>query len=106
MYIKETLFLLSILESTHGVDLESSAADDNLPNTGDLLPPEGKIWRGSTMQPRTYDEGSWYGMNPYDFEERYGEPLHIMRTFRTKSNPEITTEAEWIRDGGILFYSI
>ena len=104
MYIKETLFLLSILESTHGVDLSSSAADDNLPNTGDLLPPEGKIWRGSTMQPSVF--GAWSGVDPYLFEEMYHEPLSIMRTFRTSSNTEITTEAEWIRNGGILFYSI
>ena len=37
----------------------------------------------------------------------YGVPLQIHRTFSNVDNPRIRPkEAQWVRDGGILFYSI
>lgn len=106
MYLKTALSLLSILDLSQAINLGSPEEEPMMPNMQEGLLPPNKIWRGSTMQPGYFDTGSWYGMNPYEFEERYGEPLHIMRTFKASSNPEIDTEAEWIRNGGILFYSI
>ena len=48
------------------------------------------------------------GADPRDFEKFYGEPLQIYRSFNNKSNLKITTsaEAEWVEEGGIVFYSL
>ena len=72
-----------------------------------LLPPEGKVWRGSTIDVNGVFEGDWKsGADPKDFEEYYGETLHIYRQFNNKSNTEMTTEFEFAKNGGIVFYSI
>ena len=72
-----------------------------------LLPPEGKLWRGSTIDVNGILPGDWKsGADPRDFEAYYGEPLHIYRQFNTLSNDEMTTEVEYARNGGIVFYSI
>ena len=108
MYLKEAFALLSILVFTFGLDLDISTGDVDhiLPNMQEgLLPPNEKIWRGSTIA-AALEESDWYGTDPNLFEEMYDVPLQIYRTFRANSNPKITKEAQWIRDGGILFYSI
>ena len=48
------------------------------------------------------------GADPRDFEKFYGEPLQIYRSFNNKSNRSITrsAEAEWVEEGGIVFYSL
>ena len=72
-----------------------------------LLPPEGTLWRGSTIDVNGILEGSWSaGADPKDFEAYYGQPLHIYRQFNTSSNDEMTTEFEFAENGGIVFYSI
>ena len=89
--------------------LYPTVSENFMPNRQDgLLPPEGSIWRGSTMEDviSGHTAGSWSGVDPHVFEDVYDVPLHIYRTFRNKSNWEIKTEAKWIEEGGILFYSI
>jgi hypothetical protein len=75
-----------------------------LPNLQEgLLPPNG-MWRGSTIDSTLK---SWSGADPYSlWEDVWNLPLHIYRTFKAKSNAEITEEVPWIEAGGILFYSI
>ena len=76
-----------------------------MPNRLDnLVPPYGYKWRGSTID----IEGTWMsGRDPKEnFEDVWNQPLHIFRTFKSKSNPEIRNELPWIESGGILFYSI
>ena len=48
------------------------------------------------------------GADPREFEELYGVPLHIYRSFNNKSNDSIvdSAEYEWVQDGGIVFYSL
>ena len=108
MYLKETFTRLSILAYALGIDLYAATTevDPTLPNMQEgLLPPDGKIWRGSTIDSKL-EVSSWAGTDPNYFEEEYGVPLQIFRTFRSKSNAKITTEASWIKNGGILLYSI
>ena len=50
--------------------------------------------------------GNWsLGHDPAMFEEIYGVPLHIHRTFKNRSNAKINKELDWVKEGGILFYS-
>ena len=45
-----------------------------------LLPPEGTLWRGSTIDLEGKLGQGWEaGADPKDFEEEYGQPLHIYR---------------------------
>ena len=48
------------------------------------------------------------GADPREFEEYYGVPLHIYRSFNNKSNDSIvdSAEYEWVKEGGIVFYSL
>ena len=72
-----------------------------------LLPPEGTVWRGSTIDYDGIFDGDWTnGADPYQFEEYYGQPIHIYRQFNQQDNADLTTEFEFIDNGGILFYSI
>ena len=64
----------------------------------DLKPPQG-IWRGSTIMTRLGNSktGSWLtGRNPYIFQDKYDQSLHIFRTFKTVLNAEIIDELYWI----------
>ena len=108
MYLKETFARLSILVCALGIDLNASTTevDPTLLNMREgLLPPDGKIWRGSTID-SNLEVSSWSGTDPNYFEEEYGVPIQIYRTFKANSNAAITTEAPWIQNGGILIYSI
>ena len=71
-----------------------------------LIPPEGTMWRGATMDPNGIFDGGWArGTDPQQHEDYYGKPLHIYRNFNTNSNADFT-EHEFVADGGIIFYSI
>ena len=51
--------------------------------------------------------GSWLtGRNPYIFQDKYDQSLHIFRTFKTVLNAEIIDELYWISQGGILYISV
>ena len=70
-----------------------------------LLPPEGKVWRGSTI-PKEHG-ALWSGVDPHIFEDRYGQPLSIYKSYRNKWNPEISeAEVKFIEEGNILKYSV
>ena len=79
-----------------------------------LLPPEGTMWRGATIETPPNNKsghftGGWgIGADPQEFEDYYGQPLHIYRNFNEKSNASLTGDTAWqfIQDGGIIFYSI
>ena len=71
-----------------------------------LLPPEGTVWRGSTIN---WDDGNSYeGCEVGNFEETYGVPLHIYRNFKKPGNARLLDEFEggFIKNGGIVFYSL
>ena len=74
-----------------------------------LVPPEGTMWRGSTIETNGPLSGSWMtGADPDEFEQYYGQPLHIYRNFNEASNAPLETDTAWdfIQRGGIIFYSI
>ena len=81
--------------------------DETLPNMRKgLIPPEGKVWRGSTI-PREHGLRWTKGVDPNAFEERYGLPLSIYKSYRSTTNVRIRdAEVKWIEEGGILKYSI
>ena len=61
-----------------------------------LVPPEGTMWRGATIDGDGPLDSSWMnGTNPDDFEAYYGQPLHIFRNFNEKSNADLESRAEW-----------
>ena len=91
----------------------SSSALDFQPNLlPGLVPPPGTVWRGATIpfdalvEDRVL-EASWEeGANPQVFEDYYGQPLHIYRSFNNHWNAPLVDDAEWVSEGGIVFYSI
>ena len=61
------------------------SAADVIPNMQPgLLPPEGTMWRGATID--TPDGADWSGTDPNIFEQKYGIPLQIFRNFHNSSN--------------------
>ena len=71
--------------------------------TGDNLRPKNGAWRGTTWENAA--QTHWH-MD--DFQEVFGVPLHIYRTFKGewRGGSLLTAEEEaWVREGGILFYS-
>ena len=100
------MFTKVTLATTAIVSLNNVLAKEFLPNMQkNLLPPEGSMWRGATIDGP--DGGNWNGTDPDIFERKFGEPLHIFRNFHNKSNPFMKEEYEgkWIEKGGIVFYS-
>ena len=81
--------------------------DDFVPNLlPGLLPPEGTVWRGSTI---AWDDGnSYWGCPVENFETNYGVPVHIYRNFKKVPNARLLDEFEggFIKNGGIVFYSL
>ena len=71
-----------------------------------LLPPEGFMWRGATID--APDGGHWEGTDPTIFESKFDVPLHIFRNFHAPNNARMLEqyEGKWIKQGGIVFYSI
>ena len=71
-----------------------------------LLPPEGFMWRGATID--ATDGGHWEGTDPTIFESKFDVPLHIFRNFHAPNNAQMLEqyEGKWIKQGGIVFYSI
>ena len=64
-----------------------------------LLPPSGG-WRGSTLDFAGRHE-------PCDYSEKYGERLQVARVFRGEGFSQLTEEElAWVKQGGILLYSI
>ena len=100
MFSKQSLPLLTIIGAT--------VADEILPNLlPGLVPPEGAIWRGATIDGSGPLESDWtLGADPNEFEDYYHYPLHIYRSFNNKTNAPLTLEKDWIREGGILWYSL
>ena len=89
----------------------SSAACEFQPNLiPGLVPPPGTIWRGATIPfegedlvlDATWDEGA----DPQVFEDYYGKPLHIYRSFNSKWNAPLIRDVNFVEEGGIVFYSI
>ena len=63
-----------------------------------LVPPEGTMWRGATIEtpPNNLSgafTGDWTkGADPQEFEDYYGQPLHIYRNFNENSNASLLND--------------
>jgi hypothetical protein len=70
------------------------------------LQPSSGGWRGSTLDPQAFIHS--HGDDPYEYEEKYGSPVQLIRIFRNNGADNITDEyKEWAcATGGIIYYSI
>lgn len=100
-------FVATTLATQLKTEAKAQAGPNMLPNLRPgLVPPEGTMWRGATIDTNGVLSGGWMaGADPDEFEEYYGQPLHIYRQFNESSNAGLT-EWKFIEEGGIIFYSI
>lgn len=69
-----------------------------------LIPEDGAVLRGATHYKLMPGERVF---NPADWQKQYGSKLHIFRVFKQPPKWEFTEdEMAFIKDGGIIFYSI
>ena len=58
------------------------------------LQPSSGGWRGSTLDPQAFIHS--HGDDPYEYEEKYGSPVQLIRIFRNNGADTITDEyKEW-----------
>merc|ERR1712032_982433 len=97
MYTRQAA-LLSVLLCAYGLDLDEESTvevDPLIPNMQPgLLPPYDAIWRGATIdRAAKWNDKSYLGTDPNEFEDYYGVPLQIYRTFKgPRTRPDIGQE--------------
>ena len=92
MFKQQLLSLLTFVGSSAALDFQPNL----LPG---LVPPPGTVWRGATIPfdsevedrvlEATWDEGA----DPQVFEDYYGQPLHIYRSFNNHWNAPLVDDA-------------